>query len=140
LGNNSIVDISPLVANSGLSEGDTVYLRGNPLSDTSLNEYIPQLEERGVKVIELDPNDAQAYNNRGNAYYRLGEYDKAITDYTKAIDIDPNDAKAYYNRGNAYSIQSKDVEAINDFEKTISISNDPQLIADARESIERLSN
>jgi len=47
---NSIVDISPLVANSGLSDGDVVHLSNNPLSDTSLNEYIPQLEERGVDV------------------------------------------------------------------------------------------
>jgi len=39
-----------LVANSGLSDGDVVHLSNNPLSDTSLNEYIPQLEERGVDV------------------------------------------------------------------------------------------
>jgi len=50
LDGNSIVDISPLVANSGLSDGDEVDLKWNPLSDKSLNEYIPQLEERGVHV------------------------------------------------------------------------------------------
>ncbi len=47
---NQIVDIQPLVANSGLSDWDIVYLAGNRLSDTSLNVYIPQLEERGVEV------------------------------------------------------------------------------------------
>jgi len=54
LPNNSIADISPLVANSGLSEEDTILLYANPLSDKSLNEYIPQLEARGVKVIETN--------------------------------------------------------------------------------------
>jgi hypothetical protein len=39
------------VANSGLSAGDTVYLSGNPLSTTSVDVYIPQLEERGVNII-----------------------------------------------------------------------------------------
>jgi hypothetical protein len=39
------------VENSGLSAGDTVNLSGNPLSDTSMNVYIPQLEERRVNVI-----------------------------------------------------------------------------------------
>jgi hypothetical protein len=39
-----------LVSNSGLSEGDLVFLGGNPLSSTSTNVYIPQLEKRGVKV------------------------------------------------------------------------------------------
>jgi Leucine-rich repeat (LRR) protein len=47
---NNISDISPLVENSGLSDGDKVYLSGNPLSTTSVNVYIPQLEQRGVIV------------------------------------------------------------------------------------------
>ncbi|MDH4291462.1 MAG: leucine-rich repeat domain-containing protein, partial [Dehalococcoidia bacterium] len=50
LGSNQISDIKPLVDNPGLGEGDYVYLRFNPLSDTSLNTYIPQLEARGVIV------------------------------------------------------------------------------------------
>jgi len=50
LGANQISDIFPLVANLGLSAGDTVYLGSNPLSDESENTYIPQLEERGVIV------------------------------------------------------------------------------------------
>ena len=47
---NQISDISPLVDNEGLSEGDEIYLTGNPLSSDSINIYIPQLEARGVIV------------------------------------------------------------------------------------------
>jgi len=47
---NQISDIQPLVDNSGLSDWDVIYLVNNPLSDISLNTYIPQLEERGVEV------------------------------------------------------------------------------------------
>ena len=47
---NNISDISALVENSGLSEGDNVSLQDNPLSATSIDVYIPQLEERGVFV------------------------------------------------------------------------------------------
>ena len=50
LGSNQISDISPLVHNLGLGEGDLVDLRGNPLSEESINEYIPQLQARGVTV------------------------------------------------------------------------------------------
>jgi Leucine-rich repeat (LRR) protein len=50
LGSNNISDIKPLVDNHGLREGDYVNLRFNPLSDTSLNTYIPQLQARGVIV------------------------------------------------------------------------------------------
>ena len=50
LNDNNISDISSLVENSGLSAGDTVNLGGNPLNTTSMNDYIPQLEARGVNV------------------------------------------------------------------------------------------
>jgi len=38
------------VENEGLGEWDEVYLADNPLSDDSINIYIPQLEARGVTV------------------------------------------------------------------------------------------
>ncbi|MDH4299207.1 MAG: leucine-rich repeat domain-containing protein [Dehalococcoidia bacterium] len=47
---NQISDILPLVNNPGLSQGDEVYLSSNPLSSTSMNTYIPQLQARGVTV------------------------------------------------------------------------------------------
>jgi len=39
-----------LVDNPGLGEGDIVNLNGNPLSNDSVNIYIPELEVRGVIV------------------------------------------------------------------------------------------
>jgi internalin A len=51
LSNNQISDIKPLVDNSGISNGDSIYLEGNHLSDTSISVYIPQLEARGVNVL-----------------------------------------------------------------------------------------
>ena len=39
-------------------------------------------------VIDNDPRNANAYFNRGAAYDSIGEFNKAIADYTKALDID----------------------------------------------------
>jgi len=50
LWDNQISDISPLVQNAGLAEGDKIYLGTNPLNSDSINMYIPQLEARGVIV------------------------------------------------------------------------------------------
>jgi Leucine-rich repeat (LRR) protein len=50
LDSNQISDLSPLVANTGLGEGDEVDLGCNPLGDTSLYIYIPQLQAGGVSV------------------------------------------------------------------------------------------
>jgi len=47
---NPLSDISPLVDNPGLGEGDDVILVNNPLSEESINIYIPELEARGVTV------------------------------------------------------------------------------------------
>ena len=50
LSDNGISDISPLVANTGLGSGDTVDVRGNPLSYQSIRTHIPTLQSRGVTV------------------------------------------------------------------------------------------
>ena len=50
LENNSISDLSPLVANTGLGEGDEVYLAANPLGYASIYMHIPTLQERGAEV------------------------------------------------------------------------------------------
>ena len=41
------------------------------------------------RAIELDPEYAPAYYNRGNAYSDKGEYDRAIEDLNRAIELDP---------------------------------------------------
>jgi len=42
------------VDNTGLGEGDTVYLMNNPLSEESVNIYTPELKARGVTVYYQD--------------------------------------------------------------------------------------
>lgn len=68
------------------------------LDETDLDRKI----ELYTKAIELNPNDAEAYNNRGCAYDDKGEFDKAIKDYDKAIELNPNYAKTYNNKANSY--------------------------------------
>jgi len=55
-----------------------------------------QLYEDCNKAIELDPENAVAYCNRGNAKLELDQKELAIADYDKAIELDLNDAEAYY--------------------------------------------
>ena len=50
LNGNSISDLSPLVANTGLGSGDTVNVKGNPLSYLSIHTHLPTLQSRGVTV------------------------------------------------------------------------------------------
>jgi lipoprotein NlpI len=50
----------------------------------------------------VDPKAGRAYEYRGNALARKGDYERAIADITKAIEIDPEFSYAYGNRGSAY--------------------------------------
>jgi tetratricopeptide (TPR) repeat protein len=56
----------------------------------------------GCATKQTDLNDANAYNYRGIAYQRKGQYDRAISAYTKALEINPRIAEVYCNRGRAY--------------------------------------
>src|SRR3990172_8362478 len=56
----------------------------------AINKKYDEAIEAYTKAIALDPNYAQAYTNRGVAYYNKGQYDRAIEDYNRAIALDPN--------------------------------------------------
>ena len=64
---------------------------------------------------ERDPAYAEAYTNRGAAYYRKGEIDKAIADYTTAIKMNPEQGKVYKKRGAAYYRKGVINKAIADY-------------------------
>ena len=74
-----------------------------------------------TKTIEFDPNDTDAYNNRGTVKYILKDYYGAIADFTKAIELDPNDADAYYNRGITKRKLKDNYGAIADYTKAIEL-------------------
>ena len=50
------------------------------------------------KAIELNPDDANGYYNRGAVYQILRQNDQALADYLEAIRINPRHIKAHYNR------------------------------------------
>ena len=52
--------------------------------------------------LNSEPNDAEFYSSRGDAYSEKGDYDRAIADYTKAIELKPKLAVVYSNRGEAW--------------------------------------
>ena len=62
----------------------------------------------GLKAIELKPDYAEAYNNRGVAHGNKGNFDRAIEDFNIAMQLKPDYADAYNNRGEAYNRQRRD--------------------------------
>ena len=73
------------------------------------------------QAIALNPGFAEAYDNRGSAYYDKSQYDRAIADYDQAIALDPRYAGAYNNRGTAYSGKGQYDRAIADYDQAIAL-------------------
>jgi tetratricopeptide (TPR) repeat protein len=72
-------------------------------------------------------NLVDAYTNRGQEYYTIKDYDKAIADFDRAINLNPRTILAYGNRGNAKSAKGLVDAAIADYTKAI--SEDPNYTA-----------
>jgi len=57
--------------------------------------------EHFKQTIGRDPQFAEAYNNLGNSYIKLGKSKEAITQYKVALSISPDSRSLLVNLGNA---------------------------------------
>jgi tetratricopeptide (TPR) repeat protein len=99
---------------------------------TSINERLRRIVLKplflmivftGTLLISGCPSKQDAAHvDRANAYAEKGQYDQAISEYTKAIELNPMYAKAYYNRGHTYDKQDQHDEAISDFTEAIELN------------------
>ncbi|WP_414586375.1 tetratricopeptide repeat protein [Scytonema sp. PCC 10023] len=86
-----------------------------------LDEHNQKAIAELTEVIRSNPEDANAYLERGITHYKSGEQQAAIADLTDAIRIKADDADAYYCRGLAHYIQKDYTSAIEDFTQAIAI-------------------
>jgi tetratricopeptide (TPR) repeat protein len=66
---------------------------------------------------------AARYDDRGIAWYRKGELDRALGDYNKAIALDPKFGIAHLNRGLVWHSKGQYDQALADYDKAISLGN-----------------
>lgn len=67
---------------------------------------------------------AELLKRRGIAYHKLGHYDRAATDYSRAIEIDPDDSYSLYNRGLARRRIGDVPGALQDFDASLRLRPD----------------
>lgn len=68
----------------------------------------------------------KSYANRGIAFSSIGQWNEAITDFTKMITIDPKYIWGYLDRGEAYQHTNQWDKSIDDFSKAIEIDSNSQ--------------
>ena len=90
------------------------------MDEKEKEELLKEIEDY-TKKIEEEPDNASYWNNRGNTFYNLKEYEKAIEDYNKAIELEPSNAFYYNKRGNVYYHFKEYEKAIEDYNKAIEL-------------------
>ncbi len=72
------------------------------------------------RLIQISPKAENGYLLRGTANEKLGQFDKAIQDYSTCISITPS-AEVFTNRGQMYLQQKKYDKGIEDCNKALSL-------------------
>lgn len=75
----------------------------------------------GLHIGKASENLSAAYNNRGGAYEKKGDYDRAIQDFSEAIRLSPSFGY-YRERGIAYNGKGDYDQAIQDFTEAIHLN------------------
>ena len=110
----NIIGIQPVHANC-------LNLLGVIATQTNNHERAVKLID---KAIEIDPNIARFYGNRGNALKELKQLDAAVASYDKAIAINPDDMEAYNNRGLVLQELKQPDAAVASYDRAIAIRPD----------------
>ena len=87
-----------------------------------MDNYIKQITDL-TGLIKTNPNKSNIFKARGDLYRKIGEYRKAINDYTKYINLNIETNHYVLNlRGRCFTKLNRFHEAINDH-KTVILNN-----------------
>lgn len=111
-GCSELIRLNPANASGYLKRGKAYYENGN--YDQAIADY--------TKAIEINPNDADYYKIRGDAYGgKKEDLGRALSDYTKAIELAPQRSGLFVRRGVVYAAKKDYGRAIADFTKGIEL-------------------
>jgi tetratricopeptide (TPR) repeat protein len=79
--------------------------------------------EEYTRALEIK-QDALWYSNRGAAYEKLEQFDKALLDYNQMVLFDPDNLEVWNTRGLFYNNRENYQNAINDFNQSLKIDGE----------------
>jgi tetratricopeptide (TPR) repeat protein len=94
---------------SFVSRGQAHFGRGS--FDNAVSDF--------THAIDLDPNHAEWYFDRGLSYARKRDPELAIADFTSAIHLNNKEARYFLERGCSYKTTGQCKQALEDFEQAI---------------------
>ena len=92
------------------------------------------------QAITLDPEFVDAYNKWGITFAKLGDFEQSIADFSTSLELAPDFAIPYYGRGVVYSLMGETELARADLIMVSELSDDPNLIALAEQTLAKLDS
>jgi tetratricopeptide (TPR) repeat protein len=74
------------------------------------------------KALSIAPSFADAYNDRGYSFEKIGKQDSAISDYKKALEINPNMSSPHVNLGWIYHHKGDYDGAYEEYSRSIELN------------------
>ena len=115
-----------------------LFLCTNATSESSQKKVIQNHIDAGIKygqqgkiekaiiefkeILAIAPDNVDAFNNLGVAYFQLKDYKKSLFYQTKAVELNPSDPRIYFNRGLLFGkYMYEDEKAIADYTQAIQL-------------------
>ena len=93
----------------------------NHAAELIINDKIVSAQDILERVLKIDPNYADAYNNLGRIYYHQLNWLEAIRQTRQAIELQPRNAIYFYNLGLTLERSGNYTEAITTYQQAISL-------------------
>ena len=89
---------------------------------------LEKAEDMLIRAVELRPSDGYIVDSLGWVYYRLGQYDKAVTNLERAVELRPQDPVINDHLGDAYWRVGRRQEARFQWRRALSLDPEVDLV------------
>jgi tetratricopeptide (TPR) repeat protein len=90
-----------------------------------------------TRAIEMDPNFAEAYNQRSIAHFLLDHSDEAVSDCQRTVELMPCHFGAWAGLGHCHANAGRFDEALKCYKQALAINPHFECLAEACEELER---
>jgi Flp pilus assembly protein TadD len=87
------------------------------------------------RAVELRPDDGYIVDSLGWVYFRVGEYEKAVTRLERAVELEPGDPVINDHLGDAYWRVGRQREARYQWQRVLTLDPEEDVIADVEQKL-----
>lgn len=107
----------------GVQIGQDHAAQGRPCDESCLDEKLRAYQQ----AIALCPDYAEAHNNLGDVYEKLGRFPEALRHYQRATELDPHLAIAYLSLGDVYLRIGEYAQAVAAYDRGLQLDPEDRL-------------